>query len=188
MAERGRLRARQAVGTFSRSSTTSRARSSSFARRCSTRDASHRAGCSPGRARARDDASRVATPAAGLRRPVLRGDALDDLMCSTAAPLDSCSAFVRASIIFGTDSSVTRRSYSFTSMDGMSAPSKWSQILRRGAAASDRRPRLAPRGPSSSGRVLHDHQVCSFRPGCVASPSASVSFSMSVALVSSLMR
>jgi hypothetical protein len=31
-------------------------------------------------------------------------------------------------------------------------------------------------------------QVCSLRPGCVASPSASVSFSMSAALVSSLMR
>ena len=31
-------------------------------------------------------------------------------MCSLAAPLDSWSAFVSASIIFGTDSSVTRRS------------------------------------------------------------------------------
>jgi hypothetical protein len=31
-------------------------------------------------------------------------------MCSFAAPLDSCGASVSASIIFGTDSSVTRRS------------------------------------------------------------------------------
>ena len=39
-------------------------------------------------------------------------------MCSGAAPLDSASAFVSASIIFGTDSSVTRRSYSLTSIMG----------------------------------------------------------------------
>ncbi len=43
-------------------------------------------------------------------------------MCSIAAPLDSCSAFVSASIIFGTDSSVTRRSYSFTSITGIASP------------------------------------------------------------------
>src|SRR5581483_10896722 len=42
-------------------------------------------------------------------------------MCSGAAPLDSASAFVRLSMIFGTDSSVTRLSYSFTSIQGMSA-------------------------------------------------------------------
>src|SRR4051794_32311760 len=39
-------------------------------------------------------------------------------MCSFAAPLDSWRASVSAVIIFGTDSSVTRRSYSFTSMSG----------------------------------------------------------------------
>src|SRR5207253_5386550 len=42
-------------------------------------------------------------------------------MCSGAAPLDSASAFVRLSMILGTDSSVTRVSYSFTSIQGMSA-------------------------------------------------------------------
>src|SRR5581483_2942694 len=41
-------------------------------------------------------------------------------MCSGAAPLDSASAFVRLSMILGTDSSVTRVSYSFTSIQGMS--------------------------------------------------------------------
>src|SRR5262245_21615948 len=41
-------------------------------------------------------------------------------MCSTAAPLDSWSAVVSASIIFGTDSSVTRCSYSLTSITGIS--------------------------------------------------------------------
>src|SRR4051812_44141851 len=43
-------------------------------------------------------------------------------MCSGAAPLDSASAFVSASIIFGTDSSVTRRSYSLTSIIGTGLP------------------------------------------------------------------
>src|SRR3954447_25349484 len=43
-------------------------------------------------------------------------------MCSGAAPLDSTSAFVSASIIFGTDSSVTRRSYSLTSIIGTGLP------------------------------------------------------------------
>ena len=44
-------------------------------------------------------------------------------MCSGAAPLDSASALVSASIIFGTDSSVTRCSYSLTSITGMSSSS-----------------------------------------------------------------
>src|SRR5438105_3089459 len=43
-------------------------------------------------------------------------------MCSFAAPLDSCSASVSFSIIFGTDSSVTRCSYSLTSIHGIASP------------------------------------------------------------------
>src|SRR5207302_431765 len=42
-------------------------------------------------------------------------------MCSLAAPLDSCNASVSFSMIFGTDSSVTRCSYSLTSIKGISA-------------------------------------------------------------------
>src|ERR1700741_4951893 len=42
-------------------------------------------------------------------------------MCSRAAPDDSARAAVIASMIFGTDSSVTRLSYSLTSTIGMSA-------------------------------------------------------------------
>src|SRR5947209_15079989 len=44
-------------------------------------------------------------------------------MCSFAAPDDSASAFVIASMILGTDSSVTLASYSFTSTHGMSGSS-----------------------------------------------------------------
>src|SRR5205085_12696959 len=44
-------------------------------------------------------------------------------MCSGAAPDDSASAFVIASMIFGTESSVTRASYSLTSTIGISRPS-----------------------------------------------------------------
>src|SRR3954449_11342793 len=40
-------------------------------------------------------------------------------MCSRAAPLDAASASVRLSMIFGTDSSVTRASYSLTSISGI---------------------------------------------------------------------
>ena len=40
-------------------------------------------------------------------------------MCSGEAPEESASAFVIASMIFGTDSSVTRVSYSFTSTHGI---------------------------------------------------------------------
>ena len=62
-------------------------------------------------------------------------------MCSGAAPLVSASAFVSASIIFGTDSSVTRRSYSFTSIIGIRRPPSalparpWGAAL--GSAQSD---------------------------------------------------
>src|SRR5207244_6829230 len=44
-------------------------------------------------------------------------------MCSGEAPEDSARAFVIASMIFGTDSGVTRLSYSFTSTQGISASS-----------------------------------------------------------------
>src|SRR6266852_2876788 len=44
-------------------------------------------------------------------------------MCSGEAPDDSANAFVSASTIFGTDSSVTRLSYSLTSIHGISVAS-----------------------------------------------------------------
>src|SRR5262245_62087729 len=66
-------------------------------------------------------------------------------MCAGSAPLDSARAFVRASIILGTDSSVTRRSYSLTSMNGIAPPPVVvgkSLSRRRGEArpSGDRRP------------------------------------------------
>src|SRR5439155_5528709 len=53
-------------------------------------------------------------------------------MCSGEAPDASASAFVLASMIFGTDSSVTRVSYTFTSTHGISASSF---VPRLGVAA-----------------------------------------------------
>src|SRR5919201_3575706 len=50
-------------------------------------------------------------------------------MCSTAAPLDSCRAWVSASMILGTESSVTRWSYSLTSIQGMAPPSSPFDVL-----------------------------------------------------------
>ena len=83
------------------------------------RDAGDRAGRRAGRARARRAPSdgrlsrRELGYALGLPPcPSAVGGTpwMITWMCSIAAPLDSCSAFVSASIIFGTDSSVTRRS------------------------------------------------------------------------------
>src|SRR5438874_7512304 len=53
-------------------------------------------------------------------------------ICAGEAPDDSASAFVIASMIFGTDSSVTRVSYTFTSTHGISASSF---VPRLGVAA-----------------------------------------------------
>ena len=101
------------------------------------------------------DAGRAsATPAASPAMPQCLGEtpSMITWMCSTAAPLDSCSAFVSASIIFGTDSSVTRRSYSFTSMTGMRPPCSWCRDPTATAPAASGRPATAcRRAPSSSG-------------------------------------
>ena len=79
------------------------------------------------------------TTAASRRYPSAWSDALDhDLDVLGAAPLDSASAFVRASIIFGTDSSVTRRSYSLTSIIGTVLPPSARPALSAGTATGIR--------------------------------------------------